>query len=113
MKVANIIRDARHETGTPPRAAAQMARPLINFEFPRKVALFTPIKPPEYIERIARIVLDYEREQGEVFLGREMIVVSENLIATGADPTAVHREVRKLESSIRSKMWIIVMDAPR
>jgi hypothetical protein len=111
MKVKRIIGAARPEITTPQRAE-QRPRPLINFEFPRKVALFTPIKKPEYIERIARIVLDYEREQGEVFLGREMSVVSENLIATGADPTAVHREVRKLEASIRSKMWIIVMDPP-
>jgi hypothetical protein len=89
--------------------------PLISFEFPRKIALFTPIKSQEYIGRIARIALDYDAKEGEWFLSREMIVVTRNLLATGADPVAIHREVRKLEYSIRARMWHIVMnpDAPQ
>lgn len=109
MKVANIVGDSRPYAARP-SGAAQTAPPLINFEFPRKVALFVPIKPPEYVGRIARIVLGYESAEGEWFLGREMTVVAENLIATGADPTAVKREVRKLEASIRREIWEKVMN---
>jgi hypothetical protein len=90
--------------------AGQVPR-LFNVTFPRKVALFTPIKPPEYIGRIARIVLDQTAEEGERFLRREMVVVTENLVATGADPATVHREVRKLEAAIRTELWQIVMNA--
>ena len=108
--VASVTGRGRRFNPPPP---VPPARPLINFKFPRKVALFTPIKPPEYIGRIARIALDYDPQEGERFVVREMRVVGENLVALGADPVAVACEVRKLESAIRLEMWNVVMGMKR
>lgn len=93
------------------RSPVDRPPPLIRFEFPRKILLFTPIKSPEYVDRIARIVLSYAAEEGERSLLREMAIVKDNLVATGADPVAISCEVRKLEAAIRTQMWHIVMDA--
>jgi len=112
-QIKKLVGDTR-PVRTPP-TIADRAPPLISYNWPRKVVIFTPIKPQEYISRIARIALDYDAKEGEWFLSREMIVVTRNLLATGADPVAIHREVRKLEYSIRARMWHIVMnpDAPQ
>lgn len=108
--VRNVV-TIRRPVGQMPTARPSNEPPLISFTFPRKVALFVPIKPPEYIHRIARIVLEQPAEKGERFLRREMEVVSENLIATGADPTAIRREVGKLEAAIRIQLWHLVMSS--
>ena len=113
-QLKSIVGDVRPNSAEK-SAASGPAPVLINFTFPRKVLLFTPIKPPEYVRRIARIVLEHAAEDGERFLRREMVVVTQNLLATGADPAVVHREVRKLETAIRTELWHLVMEpeAPR
>jgi hypothetical protein len=109
-RVKNAVGDVRPSKLALTSAPNGAAPTLINFTFPRKVVLFTPIKSLAYVERIARIVLDYDAEHGERFLQREMTVVTQNLISIGADPTIVHCEVRKLEVSIRTQLWHIVMN---
>jgi hypothetical protein len=105
MSVSKLISDIRPK----PSARPQPQRPLIDFNFPRKVVLFSPVRPPEYIQRVARIFLDYDQERGERLLRLEMELISEKLLALGADPAVVAREVRKLESAIRAAMWDMVM----
>lgn len=73
------------------------------------VSLFIPIRPPEYVDRVARIFLDYEQAKSEQLLAMEMAVITGKLLAIGADPAVVAREVRKLENSIRTAMWHLVM----
>ena len=75
--------------------------------------LFRSIKPPEYVARVARIFLEYPHAKAERLLAREMVVITENLHAVGADPVEVAAEVRKLESSIRVAMWHLVMGNTR
>jgi hypothetical protein len=109
-RVKNAVGAVRPRAPATLKSAPNDAAPtLINFTFPRKVVLFTPIKPLAYVERIARIVLDYDAEHGERFLQREMTVVSRNLLSTGADPPTIQREVRRLEASIRARIWHLVM----
>lgn len=74
-----------------------------------KVSLFVPIRPQEYVDRVAGIFLEYEHAKAEHLLAMEMAVITDKLLAIGADPSLVAREVRKLENSIRTAMWHLVM----
>lgn len=101
--------DLRPSNSVGMRVGAPAPPPLINFNFPRKVALFTPIRPKEYVERVAAIFLEYDQPKSERLIEAEMEVIADKLLAFGADPAEVDREIRKIESSIRTAMWHLVM----
>lgn len=96
-------RSIRIVTNTAANFGQKRERPASN------VALFVPIRPQEYVDRVAGIFLEYEHAKAEQLLAMEMAVIADKLLAIGADHVLVAREIRKLENAIRTAMWHQVM----
>jgi hypothetical protein len=97
-KITELVGDVRPDVGASPPSARR--------SWPSATVLvFSPLRPREYVERMAMIILEVDAERGEMYLSLDMKLIGNDLIAAGADPAIVKREVCALESAIRAEMW--------